>query len=199
MFDLGESGKYNPDIVNALKGIKKRTGATDAQVAAAVRNAGEGKVPGPPIGKETGAVAYLFRLAQLEAVEASRSPSQLITTPMAHEVVEGGRSSAQGMVTDLNPMHVGGAGGAARGASARVGVEHPGPAKSVGSRAKVDEFIRQELAVAVAWVETFIQGKHGEFSEAKLVEFVKNELVGRLEAIAKKAAGAVSTKGKGSK
>ena len=196
---LGESGKYDPDIKNAIRGIKKRTGATDAQIAAAVRSAGEGRMPGAPINKDQGAVAYMFRLAQLEAVEASRNPSHVITSSMAHDVVEGGGATAQEMVTELNPMYVRGAGGAARGVSARVDVEHPGPAKSVGTREKVDAFIKQELAVAVAWVETYLKGKHGEFSEKRLVEFVKNELIGRLEAIAKKAAGAVSKKAKGSK
>lgn len=195
---LGDTGKYDPDIKKAIAAIKKRTGATDAQVAAAVRSAGENKLPGPPIGTDPGAVAYMFKLAQLEAVEASRNPSHVITSSMAHTVVEGGYATGQQMVTELNPMYVRGAGGAARGASARVGVEHPGPAKSVGAKWKVDEFIRQELAVAVAWVETLIKSKHGEFSESRLVEFVKNELVGRLEAIAKKAGGAKPRKGSNS-
>jgi hypothetical protein len=189
--DLGNTGKYDPDVVAALAGIKKRTGATDAQIATAVRQAEGGTIPGPPLGNDPAAVAYIFRVARLEAVEAGRSPSHLVGSAMAHEVVEGKTGTTAGqMVTGFNPMAIEGAGAASRRVSRDEGVAHPSPSKSVGSGEKVKEFLRREMAVAVAYVEKIFEKEHGgEFSEKELDNIIRNQLRDRLIAAARAGSG----------
>ncbi|MFC7501006.1 hypothetical protein, partial [Nocardioides sp. GCM10030258] len=183
---LGGKGKYTPDIIAELAAIKIRTGATDAQIAKAIREADKGKIPARPLGNDKEAVAYLFRLARLEAVESGRSPSHLVGSAMAHEVAEGKHGgTVEKMVTEHNPMAIGGAGSASRRVSKDEDVPHASPATTVGSGPKVVEFVRREMALAVAYVETLL-GKKTGFSEKELDKLIRNELRDRLEEAARK-------------
>jgi hypothetical protein len=186
---LGEKGKYDPDIVGAISDIKKRTGATDTDVARAVRDAAAGRIPDPPIGGDPGAVAYAFKLARLEAVEAGRSPSHLVGSAMAHEVAEHKPgATAEQMVTVFNPMAIEGAGGAARRMYHKEGLDIPGPSKSLGGVAKLKEFMQRELNLSVAYVETiFTKEYKGDFSEKELEYIIRNQLRDRLEQAARQS------------
>jgi len=189
--DLGDTGKYDPDVLAALEGIRTRTGASHAQIAQALRQAHSGQRPGPPLGNDPRAVAYLFRVARLEAVESGRSPSHLVGSAMAHHAVEHGTDTTAGqMVTELNPMSIEGAGGAARRVSRDEGVEHASPSKSVGSTQKARDFLGREMRLAVAYVETVFNKEHAsDFTEKELDRVIRDELRDRLEKVARSESG----------
>jgi hypothetical protein len=189
VLDLGGTGKYDPDIKSAISAIKRKTGATDGQIATAIREADAGKIPGPPIDRDPAAVAYLFRLARLEAVESGRSPSHLVGSAMAHDVTGSkADATAEKMITDLNPMALEGAGSASRRVSRDEGVPHASPSKSVGSGDTVEKFVKREMALAVAYVETIFDKEYkGEFSEKELDHIIRHQLRDRLEQVGRAA------------
>lgn len=189
---LGGSGKYNPNIVSALEKIGTRTGATNAQIAQALAQAHSGILPDPPIGKDGSAVAYLFKLARLEAVESARSPSHLVGSAVSHQVTGGGTGTAGQMVTEFNPMADSGAGEGGRRVSADLGVKHASPSASVGSPEKARTFLNREMRLAVAYVDVIFETEHrGNFSEKELDRLIRDQLRDRLEQVARKESGIV--------
>jgi hypothetical protein len=153
-----ELGTY-PEIAGQLTELKA-AGLSNADIADAVLALGRGEHPGgifeqrPELGQKAAEVTRL-----MFQVEAGRSPSALVTSPMAIETIAGSGGDIEAGVTELHPMSPEGAVAAGRGVGQIVGVPVPTTVKSISTAAKRERMMEMERKAAEAYVYTLIMAQ----------------------------------------